>query len=66
MPIIAKIKKHYSLFSSAEKKVASYIMNQPDSVLQMTVQQLASESETSAATVIRLGKKINVDGFYTP
>ena len=63
MPIIAKIKKHYSLFSSAEKKVASYIMNQPDSVLQMTVQQLASKSQTSAATVIRLGKKIDVDGF---
>ena len=50
-------------FSSSEKEIAKYILNNGDSVLGMSVKELARETYTSPATIVRLCKKIGLEGY---
>ncbi|MHA3067084.1 MurR/RpiR family transcriptional regulator [Lacticaseibacillus saniviri] len=63
MPILKKMTENRSRLSSAEAKVADYITKAPERVLKMTVQELATAATASPAAVIRLGKRIGVQGF---
>ncbi|WP_240327107.1 MurR/RpiR family transcriptional regulator [Latilactobacillus curvatus] len=49
--------------SAAENKIANYILENPQEVLNMTVSNLAAVSGSSPASVIRLSKRLNVNGF---
>lgn len=50
-------------FSDSEKEIARYILNHGDDVLSMSVKQLAQHTYTSPATIVRLCKKIGLDGY---
>ena len=54
----------YDDFFEAEKKIADYILNNKEKVVDMTVAELARESKTSDATVSRFCKKCNLKGFH--
>lgn len=48
----------YSKFFYAEKKIANYILENKDTVVKMTVSELAKASDTSDATVTRFCKRL--------
>lgn len=48
----------------AERKVAEFILNYPEKVTQINITDLAEQSGTSDATVIRMCKRLGCKGFY--
>lgn len=62
--VFTKIRQTYSDMFQAEKKVADYILDHPKEVLDMNISELARESNTSDATIIRMCKHIGYTGFY--
>ncbi len=62
MSVLIKLRDYRNL-SAAENQVREYILKYPKKVLEYTVYDLAKESFTSPATVVRLCKKIDIKGF---
>src|ERR1700730_12943549 len=60
---LTKIKNNLSLFTEAERKVASYILDYPDFIPTMTTKELAIQTEASEATIVRFCKTIGVGSF---
>lgn len=50
-------------FSDSEKKLAEYILNRGDKVLQMSARDLANYTYTSPATIVRLCQKLGLKGY---
>ena len=50
-------------FSESEKEIARYILNHGDDVLSMSVKEQAKNTYTSPATIVRLCKKIGLEGY---
>jgi DNA-binding MurR/RpiR family transcriptional regulator len=57
------IKQKYSSLSQSEKKVATYILNNPQEVLKLKISDLANKANSSCSTVTRLCKKIGATSF---
>jgi DNA-binding MurR/RpiR family transcriptional regulator len=49
--------------TTAERKVADYILSNPKTVLYYTISELARRSKTSAPAVVRLCKKMRLAGY---
>lgn len=62
--ILDKIHMLYDSFYSQEKKVAAYIIKNPEEVIHMTIGELAGVCQTSVSTVTRFCRKCSVDGFH--
>lgn len=62
--VLDKINSCYNELFDAEKRVADYILAHSDKVIDMTVSELSEESEASKATIVRLCKKCDCEGFY--
>lgn len=54
----------FDKFFDSEKKIAKYIINHYDRVVEMTVGELADASGASEASVSRFCRKIGVKGFH--
>ncbi|MGX7030120.1 MurR/RpiR family transcriptional regulator [Vagococcus zengguangii] len=52
-----------STLSKAERKIADYILNEPQAAITMTASQLAKASDTSPASVIRFCRSIGISSF---
>lgn len=63
MSCIFKIRESLSTCTSMEKRLAEYIIDNKDKVINYSTQLLAEESNTSAATVVRYAKKLGYKGF---
>lgn len=50
-------------FSPSEREIARYILNHGEKVLNMSVKNLAQQTFTSPATIVRLCKKIGLEGY---
>lgn len=50
-------------FSHSEKEISRFILNHGDDVLSMSVKELAKKTYTSPATIVRLCKKIGLEGY---
>ncbi|SHJ29964.1 MurR/RpiR family transcriptional regulator [Propionispora hippei] len=61
--VIDQIFSCYHELFEAEKRVADYILAQPEQVIDMTVSELAELSAASNATIIRFCKKCGCQGF---
>jgi len=48
---------------ASEKKVAQFILNNPTHFVELSITELAEESGTSAAGVVRLCKRLRMSGF---
>lgn len=64
MTVIDTIKEKYDQIFSAERKVADYILANPEVAVNANVSELANYSGVSDATVIRLCKHIGYQGYY--
>lgn len=62
MSVLIKLRDTRNL-PGAENQVRKYILENPKEILGCTVIELARRSYTSAATVVRLCKRLNVKGF---
>ena len=62
MSVLIKLRDQRNL-SEAENQVREYILRYPKRVLEYTVYDLARESFTSPATIVRLCKKLDIKGF---
>lgn len=47
----------------AQRRVAAYVLGNPEEVIRMSITQLAEASETSEATVVRLMQSVGFDGY---
>lgn len=62
-PVMVRLKEYKRIASSSEKELIKYILQYPDEVIKMSVQELAKETFTSPSTVIRLSRKVDFKGF---
>lgn len=61
--IIAKIHNLFDNLTETEKKIASYILEFPEKIINMTAKELATVCGTVPSAVNRMCKSIGVDGF---
>ncbi len=61
--MISQIHNCYPRLTNTEKKIADTVLNVPEDVINMTVQELASCSGTVPSAVIRFCKSIGAKGF---
>lgn len=50
-------------FTSAEQSVIDYIMSNPQVVIQSTIKELAHLTNSSPTTILRICKKVDLEGF---
>lgn len=62
--VLDKILCVYKTLYEAEKKIADYVINNKEKVIEMTVSELAAQSSVSEATIVRFCKKCDLKGFY--
>ncbi|MDK2844532.1 MAG: hypothetical protein PWP69_1324 [Enterococcus sp.] len=62
--ILNRIHSLYDSFFEQEKKIARYIIQHHQEVVNMTISELAKACGTSVATVTRFCRKCEVDGFH--
>ena len=63
MKVILKIKEMFNDFTATEEKIADYILNNREKVIQLSVKELAEAADSSTASVVRFCKKINYQGY---
>lgn len=57
------IRQNYKNFSKVNKRIADFILKDPSVLLKMTANDIASESQTSPASVTRFARSIGFDGL---
>ncbi len=62
--VLHVIKKHYDKIFLAEKKVADYVLTNPQEAVNFNVSELAKASGVSDATVVRMCHHIGYTGYY--
>jgi RpiR family transcriptional regulator, carbohydrate utilization regulator len=62
--VISDIKRTYNEMHGAERKVADFILADPQRVTGMSMAELSAETGTSDATVMRMCRRIELTGFY--
>ena len=63
MNSIVNIKENLSSLTQAERKVASYILDNLEEVVNQSVQKVAKKSGSSPSAVVRLSKTLGYNGF---
>lgn len=61
---IMRIKEMLPSLPQSEKKIANYILENPEEIISLTANELGKRSETSGAAVIRLCKSLSLKGFH--
>lgn len=64
LKILNTIFSEFNNFSDSEKKIAEYIINNKEKIIDMTIGELASLSQVSDATVSRFCKKCGMKSFH--
>lgn len=62
--VLENIREQYNRIFSAEKKVAQFILQDPQKALDSNVSELAKQSGVSDATVVRMCHHIGYTGYY--
>lgn len=60
---VLNIKIQYDTFSKGEKKIADFLMQNPNHILPLYITELAEKCDTSEATVVRFAKRLGFDGY---
>lgn len=62
--VLETIRENYDQMFVAEKKVADFILQNPEKAVNANVSELANYSQVSDATIIRMCKHIGYQGYY--
>jgi len=60
---LTKIKSLYPAITSSEKDIADFILNKPEEIYRMTINDLAEKAKVSLPTVFRFAKRLGFQGF---
>lgn len=60
---LGSIQSYYPRFSEKEKKIADYILKNPDKIIHCTINELAEDLKVAEATVFRFCKRIGFKGY---
>jgi RpiR family carbohydrate utilization transcriptional regulator len=60
---LGKIRSYYARLSEKEKKVADYILQNPDKIIHNTINEVAEDLQVADATVFRFCKRIGFKGY---
>ncbi|WP_053218544.1 MurR/RpiR family transcriptional regulator [Virgibacillus senegalensis] len=60
---LERIRQGITTLKPSERKVAQYILKDPDKILAMPISRLAKECEASEATIIRMCRSLQFKGF---
>ena len=63
MDTLLIIRQNYSNFTTFEKKIADYIFEVGEKMLEKSAQEVASEIGSSSAALVRFSRKLGYDGF---
>ncbi|QIK70020.1 MurR/RpiR family transcriptional regulator [Erysipelothrix sp. HDW6C] len=63
MSSLYRIKENMNNYTETEKKIAQYILENKDKVINYSSQHFAQEIDSSAAAIVRFSKKIGYNGF---
>ena len=63
MGIIIKLNAMKNQLTSIEKKIAEYILEDPERIKNLTTYELAKNCDTSQASIVRFSKKLGFSGF---
>lgn len=63
MSCLYKIEQSKSVFTDTEKRIAEYIFQNKNTVVNYSAQVLANHTKSSAAAIIRFSKKLGYKGF---
>lgn len=63
MTYLIRIKERYSEFTQADKKIADYVLNNPNKIIETKSQQLATLTSTSQSAIIRFVQKLGYKGY---
>lgn len=63
MDTLLIIRQNYSNFTTVEKKIADYIFEVAEKMLEKSAQEVASEIGSSSAALVRFSRKLGYDGF---
>ncbi len=61
--IAAKIRALYDKMGVAEKRIADYVLNNPNTVIPFSISELAEQSGSSEATIVRFSRKLGFGGY---
>jgi DNA-binding MurR/RpiR family transcriptional regulator len=59
----ARIKTHYGKFSDKERKIADYILDNPEKIIHSSINQVAEDLGVADSTVFRFCKRIGFKGY---
>jgi len=62
--VLKNLEAIYEKLYPAEKRVADYLLKNPEKTVNLNIAELAAVSSTSDATVLRLCKRLGFSGFY--
>lgn len=63
MSCILKLKQIYEDLTEVDKKIADYILDNAEAISKLSVSELASNSKTSTASIVRFSRKMGYAGF---
>lgn len=63
MDILPLISSYFPSLSKSEKKVAQYVLSNPDEVIKLQIKELAKLVSVGESTIIRFTRKIGYSGF---
>lgn len=63
MGIIIKLNAMKNQLTSIEKKIAEYILEDPEKIKNLTTYEIAKNCDTSQASIVRFSKKLGFSGF---
>lgn len=63
MNCLIRIRQRYAGFAQSDKKLADYLLSQPDRARHLSSQQLAGEAGVSQSSVVKFAQKIGYKGF---
>lgn len=63
MNVLLQIQQNLNSFTTVEKKIADFIIDNPERILSMSVQQVAAALGTSPSALVRFSRAMNMKGF---
>jgi DNA-binding MurR/RpiR family transcriptional regulator len=63
MNCLTRIRQRYPTLAASDKKLADFILAQPDQTRHLSSQQLAGEAGVSQSSVVKFAQKMGFKGF---
>lgn len=61
---LLQLRAHYNSLRSSEKRIADYILAQPDEIIYLSISALAELVDVSETSIIRMCKAIGYNGYH--